>query len=286
MKKLINKGFTLTELMIALVLGIIVVGSVGSIYLTTIKSSSNTLKMSKLNYEMNTLMSMMANDIRRSGYNNDVDLETPNENEFNQLASTTDMDTVLSLRADMTAAANDALADQITTKKSVQNTTSGQCILYVYDQDLDETVDNNEFFGYRLNSGVVEVRATVANSAAIVANTAEDSCTNGTWYPLTDNSTISFTNLSFSLANSTCLNISKYNGIDDDSDGVIDEDKEINCYNDALYNDAALTAFTDEVTVEARIVDITMTAQMVNDTAINTTISQSVRIRNDLLRIR
>ena len=271
MKIISNKGFTLIELIIALMLGIIVIGSVGTVYLSTIKSSSSVLKMAKLNYEMNTLMSMMVSDIRRSGYNQGTVATSIQDNIFNQVTSSTDMDTALSLRSVMNN----------TTQIPASSNTAGQCILYAYDKDLDGVVDNDELFGYRLNGSMVEMRAAVANAAAIVADTAEDSCTNGTWYPLTDNTSINFTNLSFSLASSTCLNTTQADGADGvDADTDIDDDDEINCYN------AAHVAVAGDITVEVRMADITMTAQMVSDTTINTTISNSVRVRNDLVRER
>jgi len=66
--KLKQKGFTLIELMIAMMLGLIVIGGALSIYISTIRSSSDVVNSARLNYDLDSAMQLMVNDIRRAGY--------------------------------------------------------------------------------------------------------------------------------------------------------------------------------------------------------------------------
>ncbi len=65
MKK--QSGFSLVELMIALVLGLIVVGGGITIYGLSIKGGSDTIKSVRLNYDLDSAMALMMNDSRRAG---------------------------------------------------------------------------------------------------------------------------------------------------------------------------------------------------------------------------
>ena len=62
-----DRGFTLIELMITLVLGLVVVGGVMSVFISTYQSNAQNIKMVRLNEEMRAVMSMMSRDIRRAG---------------------------------------------------------------------------------------------------------------------------------------------------------------------------------------------------------------------------
>ena len=281
MKKINKKssGFSLIELMVGILVGLIVIGGATSVFLSTVTSSASTLKMSKLNQELMTAMSVMAGDIRRAGFDADVSTENPTDNDFNQVGTT-----ALSIRDNM---ANDALIDM--TPLSVSGATSGECILYTYDQDKDggdeddigNIIDDAEFFGFRLNAGVLEMHQTLA-----VAGTA-DTCNTGTWAQVTDGDLINITTLTFDLADSTCLKLSNNDGVialnsvDDDGDTLVDEDDEINCYT----NSVVPVAGKPIVSVESRVIEITLEGQLLNDALVKSKLSQTVRVRNDLVRI-
>ena len=275
MKKINKKssGFSLVELMVGILVGLIVIGGATSVFLSTVTSSASTLKMSKLNQELMTAMSVMAGDIRRAGFDADVSTENPTDNDFNQVGTT-----ALSIRDNM---ANDALIDM--TPLSVSGATSGECILYTYDQDKDGFVDDAEFFGFRLNAGVLEMHQTLA-----VSGTA-DTCSTGTWAQVTDGDLINITTLTFDLADSTCLKLSKddgviaLNGVDDNGDGNADEDIEIMCYPNS--NRVLPVAGKQIISVESRVIEITLEGQLVNDALVKSKLSQTVRVRNDLVRI-
>ena len=62
------RGFSLVELMISILIGLIVLSAVSTIYMNTVRNNSDLLKVSKLNRELNAVMVFISNDIRRSGY--------------------------------------------------------------------------------------------------------------------------------------------------------------------------------------------------------------------------
>ena len=125
-----QRGMSLIELMVGIVIGLIILAGVTNIWLTTIVSSADTLKQSKLNQELTTLMSVMSNDIMRAGITGNLNYTNPQLNAFSQVN-----DTALEIIDNLT---NNA---QITWANAA---TGGSCIVYTYDRDLDGTVDNNE----------------------------------------------------------------------------------------------------------------------------------------------
>ncbi len=256
-----QKGFTLTELMIAVALGMSVISSVLVGYLATYSGSVSTLANSKLSQEMATVMNLMIEDIRRAGFSGAV--LAPATNPFNQPATTalTTFDNPID---------NNQLGPQATT---------GTCLLYSYDRfpvgAPNGSVEAADLFGFRLNAGAIEMRTTgVPANAPTCAGVGE-------WTPLTDPNFIQIQALTFSLAFSECLNAREPNSINDDEIGGADNDEEYDCY-DAPFP----VAGSNDKTVETRQVDIILTARLANDNFVRMTMRQSVRVRNDLVRIR
>jgi type IV pilus assembly protein PilW len=240
--------------MITVALGMSVISSVLIGYLATYSGSVNTLANSKLSQEMTTVMNVMVEDIRRAGYSNNT-AATPATNPFSNVANT-----ALSVFNNMTS-------------NTLQTGTgSGSCILYSYDRDRLGTVDANELFGFRLNAGVVEMRTTgVPVDAPTCAGV-------GQWTPLTDAGFMNVTALTFSLGNSQCLNTREPDGIDNDVANGIDDAAEIDCY--------LIAPVTGNITVETREVAITLAANLTNDAFVRMSMTQNVRVRNDMVRIR
>ena len=63
-----NTGFTLIELLIGLTLGLMVIASTLTLYVITTRSSSDLLHSTRLNHDLETVMQIMTQDIRRAGY--------------------------------------------------------------------------------------------------------------------------------------------------------------------------------------------------------------------------
>ena len=63
-----QKGFGLVEMMIALVLGMIVIGAALGAYIGTFGANSTQIKYSRLNNELRMVMTQITRDLRRAGY--------------------------------------------------------------------------------------------------------------------------------------------------------------------------------------------------------------------------
>ena len=66
-----TKGFSLIELMVAMVVGLFVAGIVATMYVSIIRANSTTVQLSRLNQDLQSTMDIIARDIQRSGYDAD-----------------------------------------------------------------------------------------------------------------------------------------------------------------------------------------------------------------------
>lgn len=66
MKKM--KGFSLIELMVAMVIGLFVAAIVATMYVSIIRANSTTVQLSRLNMDMQAALDIIAGDIQRTGY--------------------------------------------------------------------------------------------------------------------------------------------------------------------------------------------------------------------------
>lgn len=274
-------GFTITEILIGLAVGLMVMLGVTSVYMTTLETSGTTLQSSRLNQEMSAIMNIMVNDIRRAGYWGSADFENPQANPFNQIDATTPTNTS-SLRVHETADNGVNYTDN--TDDVVAANRNGSCITYTYDSDGDGVLDDTEKFGFRWDQAneELDIRRTTSGGA----NNCVSSNANS-WEAVTDPDFIEITNLNFDLRNSKCNNNSEPDDIDEDGDGTVDEADEYNCYLNAD-NDGALDYAPDsgERTVESFEVTISLTAALVDDPDVQSSMTQTVKVRNYLVRDR
>lgn len=134
-----QRGFTLIELMISIVIGLIVLAAVIGMFVTMVKSDNDSLKAIRLNQELRAAMSLITRNIRRAGANQNAAVNsstTPPTNPFSVAGGTR-----------LTIAAN---------QQGILNS----CITYSYDANDG----SNELFGYRRDSehGTIEARANGA----------------------------------------------------------------------------------------------------------------------------
>lgn len=61
-----TRGFSLVELMVALVAGLVVVGAVLALVVAIMKSNRETLQATRLNQELRATLAVIANDLRRA----------------------------------------------------------------------------------------------------------------------------------------------------------------------------------------------------------------------------
>jgi len=120
-------------------------------------------------------------------------------------------------------------------------TSSGTCLLIVYDTNASGTYDSNEYFGYRYNG----TDAVAARTAGASSNT----CTSGgTWENLTDDDTVEITDFS-----------------------VTDNSPDVLCG----------AGSTPGFFVAVREFTVSITGQLKTDSSVVRTLQETIRVRND-----
>jgi len=167
-----NEGVTLIELLVALTINIIIFVAMIGFFSSNLAHYNKEIKMDKLNQELETVMQLMTNDIRRAGYwanaKNDLGA-TQSTNPFTSTSNSTDI-----------------------------NLPSSSCILFTYDHRKTgslpsiSTTDDDRY-GFRLNNQILQIRPF---------GLSPFSCT-GTWENMTDPNVVLITSLTFTLNSTT-----------------------------------------------------------------------------------
>ncbi len=267
-----QSGVSLVELMVSMLAGMVVIGGVTSVFVSTVSSSASTLGASKLNQEMTTAMNIMVNDIRRSGFDGGMveeDYANPQNNPYS--ASDSILTIIDSATSNTTEVAIEDMVDG--------TSNGGQCIVYSYDQDLsgDTTVPDDERFGFKRiedNNGFGKIQIRTSAPSGEFKNCAGN---NSNWSDLTDDRVINITELKFTMAASACLNSTEPDEEDDDGDGTNDNPDEFDCY--------TVTPDTDDIQVITREVTITLKGELRESPEVHAEMTQNVRVRNDAVTI-
>jgi len=222
-------GFTLIELMIASLLGLIVISATITMYVGTVKASTDTLNSAHLNHDLDAVMTLITNDLKRAGYWG------------NALIGAN------SLNNPFTIGTANIQTPTVTPPNS--------CILYSYDSDGNGAVNDTNLYGFKHTGNTVEMR---------VSGAASTNCTDGTWEPLTVGETINVTSLTFTTTNYKCLNVTTALSYDTPCADV-----------------TTTNLATGAKAVESRQIDITLTGQLVNDTTVTKTLTDTIKVRTD-----
>lgn len=242
-KSVKQKGFTLIELMIAMMLGLIVIGGALSIYISTVTSSSNTIKSARLNYDVKSVIALMSNDIKRAGYWGGAVVGADSRGNV------------------FTAAATNIQIRNLAAPTTVVNT--GNCILYSYDADDSGASDANEFYGFRLSGTAIQMRLTGATTL---------DCSDGVWQTITTDN-VEITNLQFSFlpvgaltATTRCLNnttATSFNTL---------------C---SVADDTAGNISSGDLIIESRVLNIIIAGRVDDDDDVVQSFSETVQVRNN-----
>jgi prepilin peptidase dependent protein B len=151
-----QRGFTLIELMISMVIGLIILAAAIGMFVSMIKADNDYLKSVRLNQELRAAMSLITRDIRRAGIDGSGATRGTGPYPFSTTASRLTI-------------ANNAQGD------------ANACIGFAYDED-NNGIDagNAERYGYRWDSveGAIEIRKSGI------------ACNLGGWENITDNKLI------------------------------------------------------------------------------------------------
>ena len=177
-----SKGFSLIELMIAMVAGLIVLGAVVLFTISTAQSSSTNVRSIRLMQELRNSLNLIEREIRRSGF---------------------DQTAISYVGACVDLATNCPL-----TKFAQVVVVTPSCLVVSYDNVANATpgtLGAGEYHGFRLqqnSSGVGVIQASLG-SAAVPDCTATDN----SWQDVTDSGIVNITNLNFtrSAANGGCV---------------------------------------------------------------------------------
>jgi type IV pilus assembly protein PilW len=246
-----QRGVSLIELMIGILVGMIVVGATIAIYVSTLRGGKNTLRTARLNQELRATMDVMVRDLRRAGFNG--------WNAAGTIVLSTDND----------------FAKRVTgglqTDLRIQN--GGNCALFAYDLSNWGTIDAAEYKGFKLANGEVSMRSkgTTTNSAT---------CSDGSWEAVTDPNTITVTALTFTTVGSQCTNFTT-GGVWK----VTNAASQISACNESAGNVTAVRGAhgvaSGNQLVEMRQIVIALSGQVAADPTIRATMTEEVQVRND-----
>jgi len=281
-----QQGLTLIELIISMGMGMVAISAILFFYLSTLVSSSDVLKKSKLNQELVTLMDIMVSDIRRAGvseYNADL-IEDPTLNVFNT------EDYKLSFWS-----TNGITWSEQTLPQPAAKVAATACITFSYDRNLnaydvdgDGDIDNplgsvekGDLVGFRLNNSNIEMF-----SGALAT---PFTCNASGWTPLLDANEIKVTKFTLDVTTYNCINKSEPDFEDDDGDGYDagTSDDNGNGVLDDLedgsdeYDCTEVAPDTGDLISEVRSVEIVLEGELVDDSEIALNLVQKVRVRND-----
>ena len=288
-----EQGFTVAELLVGMAVGLLVLLAVTSVYITVLRGSSGTLDATRLNQEMSAIMNIMVNDIRRAGYWQGAAnaFNTPHINPFNGVETASAVGNITAIRVhsnggDPAAALVDVTydADGKIDRTPDNNVSDGSCITYTYDHNNDNTVDNDDEFGFRWKGAAADALMMRTSNADSGANNCD--ANSGNWESINDVNEIVITDLHFDLGTSSCRNASEPDSLDDDADGEVDSSGEFDCYAVVPTVGATPGDGSGDSTVEVLTVTITLTAQLTDDPQVRSTLVQSVTPRNNLIRLR
>jgi type IV pilus assembly protein PilW len=159
-----NRGFTLIELMVTLVLALVVLGGVMGVFISTYRANSQNIKAIRLNEEMRAVMVLMSRDVRRAGVRS-FNWSATNVNWFSTYV--------------FAAKPPNWVISQYTAMPA------NSCVRFTYDANNDNILDDRDRFGYRLGTNasgqrVVQTYNHVANEWKCLSSSAT------AWQPVTD----------------------------------------------------------------------------------------------------
>lgn len=121
-----QQGLTMIELMISIVLGLLVLVAASAMTVNSLVLNTDTLGSARLNQDLDSVVKVMVNEIRRAGYSGGVIDYLDNED---------------------------------------INIVSASCLLYAYDADNDGVLEATEKFGFRLVGSTIQMRTNCATGA-------------------------------------------------------------------------------------------------------------------------
>lgn len=151
-----NRGFSLIELMIAMVIGLIVVLTMGKLMSSTLGTTTRTVQMAMLTQQLRSAMQMISRDVRRTSYSSDAIL----------------------CYANFDCATDGSL----NLPDDIGFNTDLDCFTFLHDRNHDGNATNDAPGAFRLNRS-----GTIGAIEIWIGTTAPDcTSTSTSWEPVTD----------------------------------------------------------------------------------------------------
>lgn len=180
LRLLAASGFSLVELMVAMVAGLIVIGAVVVFTIATAKSATSNIHSTRVMQELRSSLNLIEREIRRSGYD-----QTAYKFAGNCVSST---------------------ACPVSNFNTLVVDSSGSCVVVSYDNSTNSTaggIDSGEFHAFRRVTnangiGVIQTRLTGST-----APTCADAANDANWQDVSNPNVVDITALSFTQQPST-----------------------------------------------------------------------------------
>ncbi|MDX1571148.1 MAG: prepilin-type N-terminal cleavage/methylation domain-containing protein, partial [Xanthomonadales bacterium] len=183
-----QKGFSIVELMVSLVVGVLVILGVTQVFTSSFRANTEAIQYTQLNEQLRAVSNTMSREIRRAGFWNGSIVDVKGGAQSNPFAADCDGN----------------FADPSSIRNCVQTFDqdgdgNDDCIIYGYDADEDgSAADAGEWRGFRFTDadndgvGLIEVKTSGTSSDA--------NCTAGTWQTFLDEDVVEITNLTFNFS--------------------------------------------------------------------------------------
>lgn len=252
-------GFSMVELMVGLVAGMVVAGAMLAFTVSSVRANSDFVAAARLTQELRTISQHISDELRRAGYDEEAMdyVATPSSTEFSEFAP------IL-----------------------VDTATAGQhCIIYAYDRSPGTAgqidLANAEIRAIRRTTatldgetvGVIEVGESSAAGAPTCAGASPDytkypvPCATSGWCALSDPRAIDIESFTVDAGGL----------IDSDGDGEVD-DPDLSSHG---LQGITATGYTP---MQIREIKFTLTGHLRSDDATSRTVSSNVKVRANCLR--
>lgn len=243
-----QRGMTLIEAMIALVVGLMVSGAMLAMMANTLGTGTSTIEMTRLSQELRSVMQLVSRDVRRSSYNAEA------IRCFSNIDCAADGTFPAGLPGDLTI--NDA----------------NDCVIFEMDRDHDGDPSSDAPGGFRratLN-GIGLVQAWVGAGDTTCTSTAAG------WIGVTDPSLVNVKE--FRICPEIDSGDAECNGklLDGSVDPAIPGSLS---FSEVVEDDGA----GNQTLQRTRKIYLRLSADMVGDAAVSKTISDVIRVRNDII---
>lgn len=254
-----NGGFSMVELMVGLVAGMVVLGALLAFTVTSVRANSDYVAAARLSQELRTVGQHISDELRRAGYDESAldYVATPSATEFSRFAP--------------------VLVDT--------SDPSGHCIVYAYDRSPGNPgqidLANQEVRAIRRSTatidgetvGVIEAGESSAGGAPSCDGASPDyskypvPCAASGWCALSDPRAI---DIEAFVVNASGL-------VDSDGDGAADAPDQ------SSHGLQTITA-TGYTPMQIREIKFSLTGHLRNDAATSRTVSSNVKVRANCLR--